>query len=333
HHACCDGSGAFALINDLLIAYALEQGDKAGVQANNTAIKPMDVIRLAHRNRFDLTFGRMVRMVPKLAIGLLGVRQFVMRNPTSLSANPPVPLEQSTPSGYPRVIAFRLRSDDANRIQKTARRNNVTPNQLFTSDLFLAIDDWRSAIGLVTDRWIRFSIPINVRTDKDFSMPAANKVSMVFLDRRGDHFRNPSALLHGIRDELQLISRNRLELMFLISLWLARRFRGNAAAAAKTDSCQSTTLLTNVGSPFKRSPFLQNAGKLVVSDLVLEKFEVVAPLRAYTDVAFSIGEYAGDYHITMHWDPRTISSQQAEALMAAYVKRLRNPNYDETSDG
>lgn len=323
HHACCDGLGAFGFINDVLIAYANEQGD----EPDRFALKPLEPQHLDLRRRLDLSWSRIIKMLPKQAVGLLGIRQFLMRRPTSLSGRDPVDLKQQPPSGYPRVKVLRLAPDVVAALRETARCHNVTPNHLFTSDLFLAIDDWRSKHSVDSDPWIRFSIPISLRSDKDQSLPAANKVSMVFLDRRRVHFASPIELLHSIREETQLIAKNRLELILLFSLWLTAKLHGSAIRAARTDLCHATTVLTNVGAPFARSPLSKATGKLIAGNIQLESLDIVAPLRPYTDVAFSICDYAGSCHITLHWDERAITGEQAEALLAAYQQRLLHSSY------
>lgn len=323
HHAVCDGQGAFGFINDMLIAYAMQRGE----QVDSVSLKPLDALRLAQRGHFDLSWRRILKMLPKQAVGLLGVRQFLMRRPASLSGSKPVDLNKPPPPGFPRVAVLRLEPKVLASIRETARQQNVTPNQLYTSDLFLAINDWRSKSVDCGDDWIRFSVPISLRTEKDQTLSAANKVSMVFLDRRGEHFTAPSELLRGIRDETQLIARNQLEFTFLFSLWFTRRMRGDASAGARTDRCQATTLLSNVGAPFARSPLVGPSGKLAVADLTLEALDIVGPLRPYTEVAFSVCEYAGSLHITLHWDERAITASQARELLDAYEQRLRNSSY------
>lgn len=54
-------------------------------------------------------------------------------------------------------------------------------------------------------------------------MPMANSVSMVFSDCRGMDASDPSILLDGIRRQMNLIKKCRLQYPFSISLAAARR--------------------------------------------------------------------------------------------------------------
>ncbi|MCG8653134.1 MAG: hypothetical protein MI861_25060, partial [Pirellulales bacterium] len=323
HHSCCDGQGAFGFIHDLLIAYDNESARRPG----SSSLPPLAPEKLVDRSHGNFGWSKIARMLPRQAVGLLGVRQFLMRRPASLSGRPPVAADEALPEEFPNVESLRLQPDRVGNLRKTARQNGVSLNHLLISDLFLAINDWRNKFANRSDQWIRFSIPISVRDQGDQRLPAANKVSMVFLDRRGEHFSDPLGLLRGIRDETQLIARNQLEFTFLFSLWVTRRIRGSALSAARADRCQATTLISNLGAPFARSPLSNQAGQIVSGGLRLEDFEVVAPVRAHTDMALTVAEYAGALLITMHWDRRVLSALEAKTLRDQYQQRLTHSAY------
>ena len=66
HHSCCDGLGAFQFVNDLLVAYALERGETSA----RVQLKPLATDRLGQRDRFDLTVGKLLKMIPRQLVGL-----------------------------------------------------------------------------------------------------------------------------------------------------------------------------------------------------------------------------------------------------------------------
>jgi NRPS condensation-like uncharacterized protein len=66
HHACCDGSGIFAFLHDMLIADAVACGEAT----DQVQLPPLDPEGLTTRGRFGLTLGRFIRMLPRQTVGL-----------------------------------------------------------------------------------------------------------------------------------------------------------------------------------------------------------------------------------------------------------------------
>lgn len=80
HHSCCDAIGALRFLEDLLVAYAAVV---AGDNGSNS-FRSIDNRRLLDRSRFGMTRGKLLRTLHKQAVGLLGVRQFLMRQPVPI---------------------------------------------------------------------------------------------------------------------------------------------------------------------------------------------------------------------------------------------------------
>jgi len=79
--------------------------------------------------------------------------------------------------------------------------------------LFVTVDDFQARYQPhAADGWLRFSVPINLREAKDRRLPAANVMSMVFLDRRRAQIADPDRLLASIHHDLELSRRLRLQL-------------------------------------------------------------------------------------------------------------------------
>jgi hypothetical protein len=82
----------------------------------------------------------------------------------------------------------------------TARRLGVAVNDLLIRDCFLTLKRWRMRTGDQSG-WIRVAVPVNLRTRADRRLPAANKASLVFLDRLARHMADPQRLLHSVHEE------------------------------------------------------------------------------------------------------------------------------------
>jgi len=317
HHCCCDGLGAFAFIRDLLVAYA----SAVGTTSNQTALAPLDEQRLRRRGAYGLTPGRLLRMLPRQLVGLSGVRQFFMHSPVTLTSSTLPGGATSLPDEYPAAYTREFDENESAKLRSVAAQCGTTVNDLLIRDLFLALGQWRSRRQEGNGRgWLRMSVPVNLRTVNDRRLPAANVVSMVFLDRRPEQFTNRRKLLQGIHDEMQLIKRLQLGLTFVFSLRAFHAVPGGLARMTKADRCTATCVLTNLGAPLAKVPLPREEGRLVAGNVVLETLDVLPPFRPRTQAAFAVFRYARRLRITMHYDPRSLAADQAEDLLATFVQ-------------
>lgn len=322
HHSCCDGAGAFRFLEDLLTVYA----NSVGLPSERLPLPMIDEQTLPLRNSFGLTLSRCLKFIPSQMVGLLGARQFLMRKPVPLVPHQLATTDSVPGSNYPAVLGFQFNQVETSSILAAAHRQAVTVNDLLARDLFLALDDFRlrQRIGKDTD-WLRLAIPMDLRGDWAQNLPAANAVSLVFLDRQRPNCGDPMQLLHGIHKEMDLIKRHQLGFTFLMSLKLRRSLPGGLASAMqKNCECMATSVLTNLGRPFANSHLPRQDGKIVVGGVVLEAVEVLAPLRPYTCASFSLTTYADQLSIVLHYDIRVLSQNQAEDLLNTYVGFVLN---------
>ncbi|HSW02693.1 MAG TPA: hypothetical protein VLI39_21195 [Sedimentisphaerales bacterium] len=319
HHACCDGAGIFALVDELLIAYALA----IGTTSKGLQLRPIDPDKLNRRGRFGLTARKLVRMLPKQVVGLLGVRQFLMRSPVPIVPHEPCHAG-GPPPGYPAVLTQALSIAETGALRKTATQRGVRLNDLMATQLFLSLDEWRFRHDVRDDGWLRMMVPINLRTASDRRLSAACLASSVFLDRRRQDCEKPQALLRSIHDEMDLILSHQLGLTFIFTSWLFNLIPGELRRRTRAAQCSMSCIFTNLGKMFAHSPLPRQAGRLTAGNVTLESIDAVAPNRPCTCAAFAASIYAGRLAITLHHDPRAIASDQAANLLETFLGRLRN---------
>lgn len=320
HHACCDGGGISQILRELLVAYALSYGPTPA----ETRLPPLDPRRLSGRGRFGLTPARLLRMAPQQLVGILGARQFLMRRPAPLIPHRACADDSPLPENYPATEHCLLDLDATARLRRAALRLGVTLNDLLARDFFLALAEWRVRQGIPDDgRWLRMMIPMSLRTTEDRLLPAANLVSSVFLDRRGPDFEDADRLLQGIHAEMDLIKRLGLGLTFVLSTAICRRLPGGLFRQVRADKCTISCIFTNVGKPFVHVPLPRDDHRIVTGNLTLEDLDAVAPLRPYSCVTLGLATYARRMGITLHYDPRPLSSAQAADLLETFTRRLR----------
>ena len=162
---------------------------------------------------------------------------------------------------------------------------------------------------------------MNLRTLSGMVFPAANLVSMVFLDRRPPDFDDPMKLLRGINQEMQLIKRNRLGLTMVLSLEASRWLPGGIRNLVHADRCSATCVFSNFGTLFAAPAGASGPQKLRIGDLVLQSADALPPVRSKTSVAISAITYAGRMTLALHYDPDVLSAAEAQSLMDDFLSR------------
>jgi NRPS condensation-like uncharacterized protein len=271
HHSCCDGGGIFALIEDLLIAY------QRAFDASCTIELPQrDADALPSRAQYGLSAGKLLRLAPKQAVGLLGAWQFLGRAPVPLKPHEVRPNDASPPAGYPAAVSRTIDAAGVKRLRANTHSTGVTWNDLLMRDLFLTLDAWRTAHGADPKTWLRMMIPMNLRTSSDRKLSAANVVSSVFIDRRTADCADPEALLDSIHEEMDLIKERQLGLAFFYGLKVCSLTPGGLRRSAREDKCTISCIFTNLGRLLTRMPLPRQGQFLAVGDAVLEDVETVA---------------------------------------------------------
>lgn len=320
HHCCTDALGMSKVFEDLLIGYALNQGITDPVDS----LPELEMKRLGGRGAPGLNAWKVLKRAHKQAMGLHGVRKFVMHSAVPLAQADAGIDETVPPATFPNPLTFDLNSNETKALIGTAKSQEVTVNDLLARDLFLAIGTWRKANNIGRDRdWLRLSVPVNLRTPNDQSMPMANSVSMFFLDRQPRCFSDPGGLLKGIYRQTQRIKRLELQYTFIFSLGLSRRIPGGLSRTTAVDKCQSTSCLSNLGPVLARTPLPRDDGRIVSGNVTLEELDFVIPLRPLLNAAFCVYTYAGRLRVLMHYNPRTIAENCSSDLLRTYAHQIR----------
>lgn len=316
HHACCDGVGALQFIEDVLHGYA-----------RSMDLRRLDDRTLAGRGKFGMTRWKLLGMARKQAVGLRGIGQFLMRTPVPVKPATKQQIMAALPMTFPSAFSDSLTPDETKRLVAAAKLRQTTLNNVLICDLFLALAKFRAdrEIG-DPQEWLRLSIPVNLRGPQDAQLPAANVVSMVFLDRRPAEFGDVDRLLQSVHDEMQLIKDLQLGLTFPLSLSFSKRIPGSTSRwrrISKQDKCRATCVLSNLMRPFADSSLPRRDGTIVVGNLALERIDFLPPIRAYTAAAFGVLTYRDELRITLHFDSRVMEKSEANELLACYVHGLR----------
>lgn len=310
HHVACDGLGALGFLADFCaLLDATLRGAAPGVSAP-------DPRGLRSRGRYGLDAWRLLRSLPAQARGLEGVWKFLRHRPLRLAgdgadAGPPCP------APLQRAEAT-FTAGEARGLRRAATAAGISLNELAAAALFEALLETAppGACGRARDV-VRLSIPMNMRRPADRRLPAANVVSMVFLDRRPAEITS-AGLAASLHAEMQLIKRLGLGMTFLFTVAAARRLPGGIARLVGDRSTAATALFTNLGRILTRP-----AGGMKAGPHALVAVEPIAPLRRGTAVAVAAAEYGGRLTFLFRTDPLCVDAGATAALRDGFVRRLR----------
>jgi NRPS condensation-like uncharacterized protein len=308
HHACADGLGLLAAAHDLWLVYdALQTGQEP-------RLPKLAPDALPHRNRFGLTPRRILQLLPKQAVGLLGVRQYLMRQPAPILPHQPTHVPQRLG-----VVAHtrKLDAGSTRALRAAAQVAGVTLNDLLAAAVLRAVAEFRAARAVQQGRdWLRMMVPVNMRSSAaDYQQTACNIVSSVFLDRPPGQVGDRGALLRGVHQEMELIKRNRLAFLFNFSLWVRSRCQRGDRVQRPPRRCQTSVVFTNLGKVYGKSPLGAARQQLKPGGLVLEQVEALAPLTPWMGVAFTATLYAEELYLIVRYDQRVLSRADSEELL------------------
>jgi hypothetical protein len=318
HHAACDGLGLVGFMERWLL-------EASGIQGRRP--RPANEVRacLQARGRVALSWKGFLRMLPDLRVGLAGVKQFMGRSVVELGTCGAARMEPEAGTWTPEILVSEIDAATSSHVEAAARAAGVTVNDVFAAAFLAAVTEAAEASGASAtgDAWIRLSVPVSLRTKSDHLLPAANRVSMVFLDRQRDHCADGHGLVKGVHAEMELIRAHALGHIMPMSLELGRLMPGGLRRAARRSAPQATAVLSNLGRCFHRSPLMDASGSLRIGASSLESWWIVPPVRPGTALAVATHETGGRRVVAAHLDPTALSSSVAKSVLDRFAAWLR----------
>ncbi len=318
HHAISDAMGATQFLEDLMGFYgeALDGHFKSG------SYRQLDPTTLLGRGHFGMTSLDKIRRAPW---DLSRATQFFQNTAEALATD--ITFDRKRKMGtfpFPAERRFFLHTDDLANLRRHGQSLGATINDVLLRDLFLAIDTWNQRQSS-TDRRrsVRLAMPINLRQPRDQSMPAANVMSLAFLERSGKKLNHADTLLAGVVDETRLIKQRHLGLTLCRAAGLAGQVRGGLRFVLDPKRCYSTAVLSNLGAPLSDSPLPTREGKIFAGPVRLESLELLPPFRPATYAAFGVVTYGGHTAISLNVDPRFLRADAASDLLDTFEGYVR----------
>ncbi len=308
HHACTDAIGMGRVLEELLILYAHHRSENNSMPE----IGEIDPDRFALRG----SHGSPPEITPGLVDHLLGTWEFFSRRPVPVMSKMVVPVQSRTLEVSPSLLTMTLDRELTRKYFLSAKKRGVTVNELLLRDCFLTLADLKKEHGSHSEKdWIRFSIPINLRTRADEKLAMANCVSMVFSEQRMADMKDPARLLKIIHDDIVIKSQSMLKSTFLDAVDLVRRVPKLLTWITRTIPCFSTGVFSNTGLVLNTTPLPRKNEKIIAGNVTVQSIEAFPPIRYGTQLAVCVNTYNTRLSVNLTTDPRYFSPGRSRRFL------------------
>ena len=324
HHACCDGTGAYRFIGDLLAEYGIR------MTFDNPPVVESCNLRLL-KDRRNKMAGQVITdsVFTSIRRALTHAYSVFSRRIAPLSLFPTGPRGSTSPrtiNDYPGIVTRVFDKSQYKLLRDAAGAENAMFNDLLLTEMFIAIRDWNRRCGDRGRQWLRIMMPTDLRGKDEITMPAANMTSYSFITRSSEDCDDPIALLRSLRDETLQIKRDQTGKRFIDAVLLGQYIPGLIHFLLGRNRCLATVILSNVGDPSRRflARFPREQGKVVCGNVRLERISGVPPLRPLSRATVSIVTYGREFAINVRCDPNVMSLEDANEFLDFFVARLQS---------
>ncbi len=327
HHCCSDAIGVQHFLTDVLCEYGKRRSSCPLV----STIRKLDPRRFRKRStpaipRWKYTIGvhRLVERCKDVARILSGCPAQLCRSSTA-SPRDEIRLAQSEPTGEFGVSVGEWEFDRAqtDQILEASRNAGVSVNSTLLGSLFETILEWRTNNGIhrQEDR-LRICVPVNLRTQKDRALTAANAISLLFVDRNYREILDRENLVRGVDLEVRQARRD-MWLTFIATLSVARMLPGKVVQKfTRKNQAWSTCLFSNVGVAFRELSAQFDDGEIDLGGATVESWSFLPPLRKALGLSIGCSTFAGKLKIACHYDQDHLSSSEVHSLLKSWTDSI-----------
>lgn len=338
HHAYCDGGGGVAIINDWIQIY----DNLRFHRQPNEGLTCIDQKRFAKRNHLGLGSWKFLRKLPFQPVGLFGATKFIFRKTASLGQRNQSLIEARchsqnamSPSANinrSAITSVWLDADNLRKLEADSAQKNINLNAILVAELMTTLEAWRLnwIPKASANHWQRIILPINIRDIADRRLPAANRSSIVQIDRRQIANQDQSKLVRSIQREVGVIIDWKLDRMFLSFMKIIGLSNRLLRHVAQNKKHRGIAVFTNLGQPFRKlekrvNSAVQNPASTGYPNQPLDPVEIdfLAPLRHGTSLNFTVAKFKNRLRMTLHYDPIVVSAEQADELVTAFRDSLK----------
>ena len=334
HHACCDGKGGLGFAEHTFHRYQCLLDEKNASRDDSLAI---DEQKILNRNLPAVSnlsfFSRVWRAVvvrPQRAGNMLLSKPRLFAESTSMAGGDDAGIFTEPP----KQCTTEFSEDETKRIGAYAKTLSTTTNTILAGELFHVLHGHLEGSSDPNNkRNLRILLPFSLRDERHLRMPAANCVSMAYMEV-GEKFlrdNNPDnrVLVAELARQINFIRRWNLQYSWIESLDLYARFlplvrffKFGKKGRSRNMAPIATTVMTNLGSVFSGSELVDSQGELAVEGLVVKSVHVLPPCNGSTIVNFSINFYGNRLTLDAAYLPSLLAQETANGLLGEWRRRI-----------
>ena len=316
HHACSDGVGTYAFIEDLMVGYNAALPGAAPVEP-----RPLEPERLKHRGLIHVTGRSLSRQIVDSIWGAVEGFRFYAERPLPM----PPKVERAAASGQATFLTQSCGREVVEGLRLAANEAGANRNDVLIRDLMLTLRRWHGAGGRPPrGRRLRILMPQDLRTREYARLPACNALSFAFITRKASQCDAPKQLLASIAAETAKIRRWMLSMYFLGGLHSVQSW-GILPWILRSRVCFATAVLSNLGDPARyfKAAFPRREGGLVVGNLIFKGVAAAPPVRPLTRASMCVVFGEGTLTVCMRCDPLCYSPADVQRLLGEYIAQLQ----------
>lgn len=311
HHSTSDGTGEMLFIGDFLTAYAREATGNQEIPK-----RLLEPSRLERRGEFGWSLARYIRY--GWDTNQTTMQFFFQKSLPLKPYHPTTPAFHQPP--YPAIVSQEFSPIQTQRYIQEAKRHGVTLNDLLLRDFFQSLYSWQQkTLPSLPQGRMRISIPMNLRMPFHAGMPAANVVTMVFVDVPTSRWPTAENLLRKVHRTMHWIKTHDQRYIFNLILKVGKTIFGTLRGFLKKQRCCSTACLSNLGRVLEKVPLPRTEERwLRVGDATLESIDAAPPIRPGTMVSLSALTYASRLRLCLRYDTRFLTREDAETILLGF---------------
>lgn len=333
HHACCDGKAGVQFAANTFQRY---QSLIDGESDSPIELPIVDEQQLLNRNLPAANrFGFADRIWRAFVVRPKRVGNMLLSKPRKISGNVRVAKrdDSDTVADPPRQCSTDLTVGETKQLAALARKLSASSNTILARELFHVLNEYLESNSNLSNDALRILIPFSLRDERHHSMPAANCVSMAYLEARQkilkvDGVGDP-VLVSNLARQVDFIRRWNLQYSWIESIDLYARIwpvikllKFHRKRRVRKTKQIASTVMSNLGQVFRESDLLDSNSELAAGAIVVKSVHLALPCSATVPVAFSLNFYGNRLTIDVTYLPSSIDPGTAESLLDSWKQRI-----------
>ena len=348
HHACCDGKAGIGFIEHTFHRYHALLESQSAPPSGLAVIDEQQIFRrnLPAANKLSVVdrIWRALVIRPKRVANMLISKPRLFSKDVGRSDGN----DQNIFANPPRLCTTTLSEEETKQLGVFAGRLSATSNTILARELFHVLSDcFKSGSRLFSHEQmkskgsaigqqghdLRILIPFSLRDQRTNRMPAANCVSMVYLEANEKLLeadsRDDPVLVSDLVRQMSFIRRWNLQYSWIESIdfyakaWpVINLFKFRSKNRLGNMAPIATTVMTNLGRSFSNSDLINSEGEMAAQSLVVKSVHVAPPCNATVVVNFSVNFYVDRLTLDINYLPTLLSQETAERILESWKRRI-----------